>query len=235
MSGIRTLFSSFMFLLAFLPAAGLAAPVSESRQATGVSRIEIRVPVDLSVRQGDAEGIVLTAEPDVLKRIQTSVESGTLTIDETEEARSHFWQSRHPVKGIVTVKTLNALQLMGTGSVDFGPFKTGRLELSIAGAGNLQLTALTADELAITIAGTGHVVASGTVATVDVHVSGIGEVSLEGVAATVAHVSISGSGNVKVAARDRLDASISGFGEIKYRGSPSVTKSVSGLGTIASL
>jgi hypothetical protein len=232
---IRALFFPFFFLAALLPVSSTATPTSEPRAATGISRIEIRIPVDLSIRQGDAEGIVLTGEPEQLKHVRTATDGQTLVIDDSDDSHGHFWQNRHAIKGVVTVKTLTALQLMGTGSVDFGPFKTGRLELSIAGAGNLQMTDFTADQLAIAISGTGHVLGTGSVSDLDVHISGVGEVLLDKLTATAARVAISGSGDVKVAARDRLEATISGFGEIRYRGSPSVTKTISGMGTVASL
>jgi len=189
-----------------------AAPVSEPRPASAVTRIEVRIPIDLSVHQGDAEGLVLTGEPDQLKHVRTVMQGGTLVIDEADQS----WHSRHSVKGVVTVKALTALTLTGAGSVDIGPLKTGRLELSLSGAGNLQLTDLNVDELSIAISGTGHVTGTGSAGTLDVHIAGVGDIALEQFQAANARVAISGSGTVKVAAKDHLDATISGVGEIKY-------------------
>ena len=113
----------------------------------------------------------------------------------------------------VTVPTLRALTLSGSGTVVADGIDAKRLTVALPGSGILR--------------------ANGTATALEVEHAGSGDAQLEGIAASDVHAVLSGSGRIVVTATKSLDATVSGSGAIFYGGDPSqVTTSVTGSGVV---
>jgi hypothetical protein len=161
------------------------------------------------IHVGGKQSVVIRADHNLLDRVTTEVQSGTLVISSTPGRLS----TKSPMSVEISVPALSALTLTGSGSIAVDGLETQSLDVALPGSGSL----------------TG----SGTAERLDVTVSGSGLVQFGSLVATNVRALVSGSGSVFVTATKSLDAAVSGSGAILYTGSPQdVTKSVTGTGMI---
>ena len=69
----------------------------------------------------------------------------------------------------------------------------------------------------------------------DIEVSGAGEINALDLQAQKVHVGITGAGEIEVSAEEALDVAITGAGEVRYAGDPVVNKKISGAGEITQI
>ena len=161
------------------------------------------------IRAGEKQSVVVRADDNLLDRVTTEVQSGTLVIANVPGS----FTTKSPMSVVVTVPTLNALTLTGSGNVVVDGIEAESLEVALPGSGTL----------------TG----SGAATRLDVTVSGSGIVQFARLVANDVRAVVSGSGSIFITATKSLDAAVSGSGAILYAGSPQdVTKSVTGSGAI---
>ena len=198
---------------------------------TGITGVDVRIGIDLTITQGDQESLVLSSDSS-LDDINAFVANGSLIIERSSKSSSFFGRT-YKVSAKLTVKTLEKLTIEGGGDVTVGALKTTRMELSIAGSANVHLTDLKSDALEIVVSGRGDVTVTGATTGVVVRIEGSGDAHMAHLQASAAKVVISGKGNVDLAVKDRLDAHINGMGNVHYLGSPQVTRTISGLGDVS--
>lgn len=211
--------------------AACADPVSRNVPVAGITGVDVRISVDMTITQGDKESLVLSSDSS-LDDINAFVANGSLIIERSSKASS-FFSRPATVTAKLTVKTLEKLIIEGGGEVMVSALKTPRMELSIAGSATVHLTDLKSDALEILVSGRGDVTVSGATTGVLVRIEGSGDAHLAHLDSSAAKVVISGKGNVELAVRDRLDAKINGMGDVHYIGNPKVTRSISGLGDVS--
>ena len=101
--------------------------------------------------------------------------------------------------------------------------------LSLSGSGQISATEISTPQLTVTISGSGLVSAAGTATRLDVTINGNGKAQLSQLNARYVHAVITGSGLIQVIAMTSLDAAVPGSGTIIYSGNPAqVTTSVTG-------
>jgi Putative auto-transporter adhesin, head GIN domain len=139
----------------------------------------------------------------------TEVRAGNLVIGNT----SGGFETNNPMSVEVSVPSLGAVSLTGSGDV------------SISGIDSQDLTVL--------LSGSGVLKGSGTATQLDVTLSGSGDVQLEQLIANDVHAVVIGSGRILVTATQSLDAAVPGSGVIVYSGNPKeVATAITGSGTI---
>jgi Putative auto-transporter adhesin, head GIN domain len=118
-----------------------------------------------------------------------------------------------PMTVHVTVRTLDAVTLTGTGAVN--------------------VENVHADRLIVRLPGTGRLTMDGTAERLEVELSGSGDARLEDLVARDVAATLSGFGRLEVHATGSLDAALSGAGMIVYSGNPTtVTEHVTGTGAV---
>ena len=215
--------------------AGSGREATESRPVADFEAIAVADSIDLVVRQGEKEALMLSADDNVLPLVETVVEAGqrgrTLVI---RLRRGESVSTRRPIKATVDVVRLVALASAGSGNTTVGALKTPSLRLSLAGSGDATLDALTADALEVRVAGSGDVKGAGTASQVKLTIAGSGDVDLAALVAEQVTVSIAGSGDAKVTANQSLGVTIAGSGDVVYGGAvTAVRTSVAGSGSVA--
>ena len=89
------------------------------------------------------------------------------------------------------------------------------------------------DKLVLRLAGAGNATLAGKAKTVEVRLTGAGNIDAKDLKAATASVDVSGVGNVDVFASDDLTIAASGVGHVGYYGHPKhFSKSVSGVGGV---
>ena len=190
-------------------AEGSGVPATQTRDVAAFHGVELAGGNNVVIQVGGKQSVVVKADDNLVNRVTTKVESGTLVIGNTPGSLT----AKSPMSVEVTVPTLS--------------------ELTLAGGGNIVVNGIRAQNLTVVLSGSGNVTGSGTAISLGVTLNGSGNVWFTRVAAHDVHAVLSGSGNILVTATKSLDASVPGSGTITYAGNPQdVTKNVTGSGAI---
>lgn len=208
--------------------------VSVDRPVSDFSALNFQGFGELTIVQGETEGLTIEAGENMLRAIETTVTNGTLIIRHEAIWRTMI-RSPRPPRYTLRVRDLTALAMSGAGQVTMEGLTTPSFALHHSGAGEVILHNLTVDQLAVTLSGAGDVQLSGTATEQSVQMSGLSSYAAGDLESVRADVDLSGAGSVTVWVTEELDASLSGAGSIRYYGSPEVNRSVSGAGSIESL
>ena len=183
--------------------------ISETRQVSGFSSIDLRGFGDVTIQQGDTESLLIEGDDNIVPLLTSTVRDGQLILDTKNTIQIG---NVTKLRFNVTVKELDGINMSGAGNVMGADINTEKITVRLSGTGNLTL--------------------SGTVGEQDVELSGVGNYDGNAFASKQAHVRVSGLGNAGVRVSDDLDALVSGMGSITYIGRPSTTKQISGAGSI---
>jgi hypothetical protein len=186
---------------------GSGVPATQSRVLAAFSRLDLAGSNDVTVVVGGRQSVVVHADSNLMHNVTTRVVAGTLVIGTTGS-----FSPRSPMSVEVSVPSLAAVELSGSG------------EISVTG--------IDAPRLTVTLPGSGTFYAGGTVTQLDVTLGGSGLAQLDNLVARDVHAVVTGSGLIRVTATTSLNAAVSGSGAIIYSGNPQVTSSVTGSGTV---
>lgn len=189
--------------------AGSGAAASVIRAVPAFTAVDLSGANDVTVQVGGRRSVIVRGDDNVLPLVTTEVRDGVLVID-----AERSFQTVTATAVELTVPTLDAATLSGSGTV------------TVAGVRGEHFTA--------SLDGTGVLSVSGVVERLDAGLGGSGDLKLQHLVAHDATAALSGAGRLQVRATETLDASLSGTGEILYAGDPvTVTKSLTGTGVIA--
>lgn len=186
----------------------------------GHNDVEVKVGGPVSVRAvGDA------AE---LDRLEIEVRNGTLRIGEKRNIGTH----RGKALIYVTVPSLSAAAIGGSGDMKIDRAESRRFAGSIGGSGDIEIGQLKAGEASFSIAGSGGIKAAGTADSAETSIAGSGDIDLAGLTAVDADISIVGSGNTSIRATRNATVSIMGSGDAKITGGARCKISKMGSGSV---
>ena len=214
---------------------GSGVVVSQTRQLADFNSIAINYPVELTVNQGNANSLTVTAENNLVPQLATRVSGSTLYIENSQPDWTRRVTPTQPVILHLMVKYLQQMDFPSAGTLTVGKLQTDHLELSIGGAGTVTLSNLTTHNLSVNLSGAGNITASGSADNLNLDISGFGGFHGADLASQAAAITISGAGTASVWAKTSLNVEISGTGSVNYYGSPQVSREVSGLGSVNSL
>lgn len=212
---------------------GSGDQTTQSRDVSGFDAVRLEGVGAVDVTEGDGFSVEVSADENLMDRITTEVEAGTLVIG---VERGFTIVPRAGITVSVVLPELTGLEVSGAGDVDAGPVEAGAFEIGVSGAGSVTVDELVADELTVAVSGVGGVrIDGGEVSEQSVTLSGVGDYSAVDLESATADVANSGVGSIEVWATERLVADISGTGDVRYRGSPTTEVSISGLGSFDSI
>lgn len=206
--------------------------VSEPRAVSNYDTIALYGIGQVTITQGDTEGLTLTAEDNLIPLIKSEVSGGTLSISLERDANI---LPTKPLLMDIKVKTLRTLTISGASNVQAAALKGDRLTFNINGAGNIQIAKLDAQELVVSANGAGSMNVAGRVIKQTIAVNGLGNYAGDNLQSDTASVKVAGTGNVNVWVNQTLDIAISGAGSVNYYGAPQVTKRITGVGSVVNL
>jgi Putative auto-transporter adhesin, head GIN domain len=186
---------------------GSGVAAAQSRVLAPFSSLDLAGSNNVTVAVGGRQSVVVHADNNLLRDVTTRVVAGTLVVGTTGS-----FSTRSPMRVEVSVPSLAAVTLSGSGQIS--------------------VTSIDAPLLAVSLPGSGAVHASGTVTQLNVTLGGSGLAQLNNLVARDVHAVVAGSGLIRVTATATLKAAVSGSGAIIYSGNPQVTSSVTGSGAV---
>lgn len=202
----------------------------DNRAATGFLRIASQVAADVELSQDSTFSVELEAARNVLDVVETVQDGETLKI----RVKKGFSINGDDLRVRIRAPRYEGISLAGSGLIiGKTPFKTPKLDLSVAGSGTIELPNLETDALDVDLAGSGEVICNnGGAKQVSVSIAGSGDVKLENLPTNNANVAIAGSGDLRCQVTENLSVTISGSGDVHYKGTPRVSQRVSGSGKV---
>ncbi|HXM56689.1 MAG TPA: head GIN domain-containing protein [Candidatus Dormibacteraeota bacterium] len=201
---------------------------TESREVQGFEGVEVAGVGTLTITPGSTEALTIQAEDNILPRLRSDVEAGTLKLG----PRGISIGPTKPIRYDLTVKQLDSVVVTGAASAHAAGIQADKLTLRVSGAGKIDAQRVATGALSVDISGSGQVTASGQAAQQTVTISGAGRYQAPDLASQQATVDVSGAGDSAVRVSDHLSVNISGAGNVGYAGSPTVEQHVSGAGKV---
>jgi Putative auto-transporter adhesin, head GIN domain len=214
---------------------GAGATVSRNYQVGNFQQIEVAGPYDVAVRTGANPSVSAEGSQKLLDRTVVVVQGDKLVIHPQEHHGwfNFSWSSHGRTHFTVTVPTLSAATMAGSGDIHVDHVQGDRFEGAVAGSGGLRVDSVDVGALKLDIGGSGTAKAGGGKAqTVDYSIGGSGDIDAAAVQAQQAKVSIAGSGSVKAHATGTADVSIMGSGDVDVGGGAKCSVSKAGSGSV---
>jgi hypothetical protein len=226
----RTL--GILVLLAFL-AAGLSACSkdkqcrrgnqninTEGRIVEEFSAIDLRGDYEVYLRLSEEEPqIKIEAESNIIERIETTIEGNSLVLKNTK-----CIEPNKPVKIFITMNRLDAIKLIGAGSVqtsDTFISSTGKLAIDMQGSGLIDVR-INASEVDIKNSGSGKVYVWGSAGYLNLNNTSDGVTNAYGLRVNEADVDMRGKFDQFIYVTDTLWATLRAEANLYYDGSPIV-------------
>ena len=131
---------------------GSGVAASETRDVRPFASVELAGSNNVVIRVGAQQSVVVKADDNLLDRVTTRVQSGTLVIGNTPGSFS----TKSPMSVEVGVPTLSALTLSGSGNIVVGGLEAASLAVTLPGSGTLTASGTTT-RLGVTVSGSGMV------------------------------------------------------------------------------
>jgi hypothetical protein len=183
--------------------------ITENRTLSGFMAIEARSAIDLEVSQSDGYSVAVSADDNILPKVITKVEDGTLKI----EVNNGDLFNSFTVHVKISLPKLSAVELSGASHGIAKNIQTDKLRLEISGASKL--------------------IASGTASELYSEVSGASKLEAMDLMTNNAEVECSGASKAHVHATTTLKINAEGASKVVYSGTPKVTEESSGASIIA--
>ena len=207
----------------------------ETRSVGAFTEISLVGSAHAVVKQGRPQSVVVEASKEDLADFETEVKSGQLRLGYRQKPDKGMfnYQSHGPVTVYVTVPSLTALRVGGSGRLELnGPLEADALVLAVSGSGDLLVPQLRAGRLETNVSGSGDVTVGGTCPGNEIRISGSGKVRAHDLKTETSRARISGSGNAHIFASRSVEGAISGSGNLYVAGGASLNSSTHGSGRV---
>lgn len=198
--------------------------VKQDRKENSFHSVKVAGAFDVYFSQADEQEIVIEADDNLLRYIETRVEDGVLRI-RTKSGRN--LRPTEDMKVYIKAPKYKSLGIAGSGNLvaETKIASTEKVKLSISGSGDIKLQEIDAPQVDVNISGSGKAEGFGNTRDLEIDVAGSGDVMMKELKSENAKISIAGSGNVWIFASMKLDVRVAGGGDIHYYGNPADIKS----------
>ena len=187
--------------------------VTEDRDLSGFTRIEVRGAIELELTAGQDHSISIRTREDRMEDVITELDGDTLVID-MEDGRRNSWWDDADVEVTITMPVLAELEVLGAVDGEFYAIDSDELEIDIRGAAEVDI--------------------EGTCGTLTLDVKGAGDIDADRLKCKDVEVDVKGAGSASVFASESIDARVSGVASISVYGEPKdVRKHAGGLSSIS--
>lgn len=174
---------------------------------SGFDSVDVASSDKVEIMEGSAFSVVASGDGQAVQSLAITVEAGTLHVDRTP--------GRHRDSGAfvrVTVPTLRAASLSGSGSITLTPQQASLLRLDLRGSGSIR--------------------AQGRAKSVSINLTGSGSIDTRQLATPAITVDLSGSGSVVASATGTASIHASGSGNVEILGDIGCRVRKSGSGSV---
>lgn len=207
-----------------------AGAAEQSRSVSSFDEVSLHGSMNVDIRVGEEQSIRVVADDNIIDELETVVRGDKLRIRLKD---GHYGRIKK-MHVYVTVPTLKAGSIHGSGDMKIVGSIDGDFEFSVHGSGDSEIDEVNAGALELNIHGSGDVRLDGTCDDVEISVHGSGNVLGKGMKCESADVDVHGSGDVAIHAVSKIEASVFGSGDIDVYGAPDkVRTKVRGSGDIS--
>ncbi|MFH1049964.1 MAG: head GIN domain-containing protein [bacterium] len=192
---------------------------TQIRDLSSFESVSFMTAGNVFISQGDVQSVSVEANKDLIGKILTKVENGTLVINSDEKI------CPEKLNIYITMKELNSFKLFGTGNMyNFTPLNSEEINLKVSGSGNINFTDISAYKVGFLIMGSGNINVNGIANTAVMELNGSGNINAVELNSQYCDILVSGSGNTETLVNKELNVKIQGSGNVKYYGNPEKIK-----------
>jgi hypothetical protein len=204
--------------------------ITETRTTAEFNAIKVSSSIDVDVQQGNESSIVVEADDNIIRFVETEVIAGKLTI----KLKDLNNLRNATIKVHVITKSLNEIAASSSSSVKSNGqiTSTNKIEIVASSSASIDLQ-LDAPSVNIVASSSSEIDLAGRTRDLVAKASSSADINAQGLQAETANVSASSSSTVKVFASIKLDASASSSADVVYTGgAKDVKKAESSSGSI---
>jgi Putative auto-transporter adhesin, head GIN domain len=204
--------------------------VTETRNTGSFDAISVGGSFDVEVKMGDVVSVVVEADDNIIKYIETKVSGNTLKI-RTEDL--HSYSDVH-MKVYVTVPSLKAISASASAEVTGENILKSSDKLTFKASSSSNINAeVDAPEIETDANSSATITLSGRTKEHKSEASSSANVEAFGLLSENTTANVSSSANIEVHASVTLNAKASSSGSIEYKGAATVTKSENSSGSVS--
>ncbi|WP_299584383.1 head GIN domain-containing protein [uncultured Sunxiuqinia sp.] len=191
---------------------------TQTRKTASFHGISVSSGIDLYLTQGDAEKVVVKADPDVIDEVLTEVRDGILHIY-MKKQRGWPWDKERAA--YVTFDDLNRLDVSAGADVESqNAFNLDEIQIAVSSGADVELDDLTANSVWLDTSSGSDAELSGITENLEASSSSGADISCGDLVAKYCWVNVSSGADVVVHVTEELKASASSGGDIRYKGNP---------------
>lgn len=177
--------------------------------------IKVSSGVDVYLKQGDDQSVVVEADENLHEYILTKVRDGVLHVYTEVSIRN-----AEKERVYVTMKEIREVETSSAGDiVGESPVKSNELELSASSAGNIMLEVY-AKEVEVSVSSSGDMTLSGETDKLKADLSSAGDLNAFELKSREADITVSSAGDADINVAEKITARASSAGDINYKGDP---------------
>jgi Putative auto-transporter adhesin, head GIN domain len=204
--------------------------VTETRNTGSFDAISVGGSFDVEVKMGDVVSVVVEADDNIIKYIETKVSGNTLKI-RTEDL--HSYSDVH-MKVYVTVPSLKAISASASAEVTGENILKSSEKLTFKASSSSNINAeVDAPEIETDANSSATITLSGRTKEHKSEASSSANVEAFGLLSENTTANVSSSANIEVYASVTLNAKASSSGSVEYKGAATVTKSENSSGSVS--
>ena len=197
---------------------GSGKVVEEERSLTGFNAVHVSEGIDLVLRQGNTEAVIVKADDNVLKYIRTIVEGKTLKID----MDGGNIRSARDLQVDVTFREIERIEgSSGSDIVSDGTISASTLQIRMSSGSDLKVD-VEAEELICELSSGSDAILQGRVGTLIIEASSGSDVRAKDLKAVNGRLRVSGGSDAWVQVTGELEMEASGASDISFTGNPRV-------------
>jgi hypothetical protein len=204
--------------------------VTETRKTGSFDGISVGGGFEVEVKTGDVTSVVVEADDNIIKYIETKVAGNTLKIS-TEDL--HNYSDVH-MKVYVTAPAITNIKASASADVIAESVLTGSDRLTFKASSSASINAeVNAPEIETDASSSATITLTGKTKTHKTEASSSAEIKAFGLLSENTTASASSSADIEVHASVSLNAHASSSGSVEYKGAATVTKSENSSGSVS--
>ncbi|TDH28049.1 DUF2807 domain-containing protein [Segetibacter sp. 3557_3] len=184
---------------------------TQQRNVASFNRVHTSGDISVHISEGNTPKVEVRAYDNIINIVETDVVNEMLSI---RYSKDYLNVRNSNAVVYITVPSLNAAMVNGSGDTHIDGFKTGtQVEARINGSGSLHIGNSNYNKAVFDVNGSGNIRAAG-------------------MQVNHADATIHGSGDIETQCEKTLKARISGSGSVRYWGDPNLDVQISGSGKV---